>query len=111
MFYRFNSKNQFLGGSTLCPEVFDDLPGVVETRVGYTGGANPTPSYRSVCGGAPGGFYWGIPYEQCSAYGGFHKWGCPKMVGFIGKNPIKMDDLVVAPISGNLHIKHLSATL
>eukprot|EP00435_Cladocopium_sp_Y103_P001638 s352_g1.t1 len=32
-------------------EVFDDLPGVVETRVGYTGGANPTPSYRSVCGG------------------------------------------------------------
>ena len=37
----------------MCPEVFDDLPGVVETRVGYTGGANPTPSYRSVCGGAP----------------------------------------------------------
>ena len=32
-------------------EVFDDLEGVVETRVGYTGGANPKPSYSSVCAG------------------------------------------------------------
>ncbi|CAJ1407290.1 unnamed protein product, partial [Effrenium voratum] len=31
--------------------VFDDVPGVVETKVGYTGGTNPSPSYGSVCRG------------------------------------------------------------
>eukprot|EP00439_Symbiodinium_sp_Y106_P009203 s5717_g1.t1 len=32
-------------------KVFDDLDGVANTRVGYTGGANPKPSYGSVCEG------------------------------------------------------------
>lgn len=27
------------------------MPGVTRTRVGYTGGNNPSPSYGSVCGG------------------------------------------------------------
>ena len=28
---------------------FSALPGVTTTRVGYTGGSNPEPSYQSVC--------------------------------------------------------------
>jgi len=50
-------------------EVFDDLEGVVETRVGYTGGANPKPSYSSVCAGVsiyhPG---WGPPPRDLVVY-------------------------------------------
>lgn len=38
-------------GDAVDRQVFDDVPGVAETRVGYTGGSNPRPSYRSVCAG------------------------------------------------------------
>jgi peptide-methionine (S)-S-oxide reductase len=30
---------------------FAKLPGVVKTRVGYTGGSRPNPTYESVCAG------------------------------------------------------------
>lgn len=30
---------------------FSKLPGVLSTRVGYTGGSSPDPTYDSVCGG------------------------------------------------------------
>jgi len=32
-------------------KIFDSLEGVVGTRVGYTGGSNPSPTYDSVCAG------------------------------------------------------------
>lgn len=35
-------------------DVFMDLPGVVSTRVGYTGGRLENPTYRDVCSGATG---------------------------------------------------------
>ena len=33
---------------------FEDVPGVVATRVGYSGGTVPNPSYEQVCGGGTG---------------------------------------------------------
>ena len=36
--------------------------------------------------------------------GGFYKWWYPKMDRFIMENPIKIDDLWVLPILGNLKI-------
>lgn len=30
-------------------KTFSELPGVVSTRVGYTGGTNQEPTYQSVC--------------------------------------------------------------
>ena len=40
-------------------------------------------------------------------YGGFHKWGYPKMIGlFHGKSEIQMDDESGYPYDlGNLHMK------
>lgn len=35
-------------------DVFMELPGVVSTRVGYTGGSLDNPTYRDVCSGATG---------------------------------------------------------
>ena len=32
-------------------KTYDTLNGVVETRVGYSGGSNPSPTYSSVCAG------------------------------------------------------------
>ena len=32
-------------------KTFDKVNGVLRTRVGYTGGSNPNPTYKSVCGG------------------------------------------------------------
>jgi len=44
-------------------------------------------------------------YCLCKLYGGFHKWGIPKMDGlqvYNGKS-IKIDDLEIPIISGNHH--------
>ena len=35
-------------------KIFGELPGVRATRVGYTGGTTPTPSYEMVCAGRTG---------------------------------------------------------
>ena len=34
-----------------------------------------------------------VLYDLYNPYGGFHKWGIPKMVGLYREIPIKMDDL------------------
>lgn len=45
----------FAGGCFWCMErPFDDLPGVVATISGYTGGAEPNPTYEQVSAGATG---------------------------------------------------------
>lgn len=45
----------FAGGCFWCLEgSFDQLPGVVETQVGYTGGSMPSPSYKDVSSGNSG---------------------------------------------------------
>ena len=33
---------------------FDEVPGVVSSRVGYTGGTTPDPTYEKVCAGGTG---------------------------------------------------------
>jgi peptide-methionine (S)-S-oxide reductase len=45
----------FAGGCFWCMQpVFDGLPGVVSTRVGYTGGRKKNPTYEEVSGGGTG---------------------------------------------------------
>jgi peptide-methionine (S)-S-oxide reductase len=45
----------FAGGCFWCLEKpFDDVPGVVETESGYTGGTVPNPSYEQVSSGTTG---------------------------------------------------------
>ncbi len=45
----------FAGGCFWCMQpVFDNLPGVVSTRVGYTGGKTENPTYREVSTGSTG---------------------------------------------------------
>ncbi len=43
-------KATFAGGCFWCTQAdFDQLPGVVHTQVGYTGGSIPNPTYEEVC--------------------------------------------------------------
>lgn len=45
----------FAGGCFWCTEqVFDNQPGILSTRVGYTGGHLPNPTYEQVCSGTTG---------------------------------------------------------
>ncbi|HVN64702.1 MAG TPA: peptide-methionine (S)-S-oxide reductase MsrA [Candidatus Binataceae bacterium] len=45
----------FAGGCFWCMQpAFDDVPGVISTRVGYTGGHTVNPTYRQVCTGMTG---------------------------------------------------------
>ncbi|MGH7814300.1 MAG: peptide-methionine (S)-S-oxide reductase MsrA [Candidatus Binataceae bacterium] len=45
----------FAGGCFWCMQpAFDDIPGVVSTRAGYTGGHTVDPTYREVCTGMTG---------------------------------------------------------
>jgi methionine-S-sulfoxide reductase len=49
------SKATFAGGCFWCLEPpFDEVPGVIETLVGYTGGAIPHPTYEQICTGKTG---------------------------------------------------------
>ena len=45
---------------------------------------------------------WFIPHYP-TLFGGFHKWGYPKMDGWKGKIPLKFGWFRGSPISGNLH--------
>ncbi|MGE4169822.1 MAG: peptide-methionine (S)-S-oxide reductase MsrA [Candidatus Margulisiibacteriota bacterium] len=50
-------KAVFAGGCFWCMQPpFDDLPGVISTRVGYSGGTVPNPTYEAVCTGKTGHF-------------------------------------------------------
>jgi len=45
----------FAGGCFWCEEsAFDEVPGVIKVVSGYTGGAQPNPSYEEVSGGGTG---------------------------------------------------------
>ncbi|MBD3317981.1 MAG: peptide-methionine (S)-S-oxide reductase MsrA [Chitinivibrionales bacterium] len=45
----------FAGGCFWCMQPpFDNVPGVIETKVGYTGGEKKNPSYEQVCTGKTG---------------------------------------------------------
>ncbi|MBE9030390.1 peptide-methionine (S)-S-oxide reductase MsrA [filamentous cyanobacterium LEGE 11480] len=49
------SKATFAGGCFWCMEKpFDEIPGVVDTTSGYTGGTKENPTYRQVSGGGTG---------------------------------------------------------
>lgn len=48
-------KATFAGGCFWCMQpVFDKLPGMISTTVGYTGGRKPKPTYEEVSGGGTG---------------------------------------------------------
>ena len=50
-----SQKATFAGGCFWGMEkIFSELPGVTSTRVGYTGGTTPKPSYEMVCTGRTG---------------------------------------------------------
>jgi methionine-S-sulfoxide reductase len=52
---RVPEKATFAGGCFWCMQPpFDGLRGVISTRVGYTGGHTPEPTYCDVCSGATG---------------------------------------------------------
>lgn len=49
------AKATFAGGCFWCMQPpFDELDGVLQTRVGYTGGHVPFPTYEQVCSGTTG---------------------------------------------------------
>jgi peptide-methionine (S)-S-oxide reductase len=53
-----NSKNKKATFAAGCfwgvEKAFGEIPGVIETQVGYTGGLKENPSYKDVCGGNTG---------------------------------------------------------
>ncbi len=55
-----NQKNElatFAGGCFWCMQpVFDEMPGVISTKVGYSGGDKPNPTYDDVSSGQSGHF-------------------------------------------------------
>ena len=49
------AKATFAAGCFWSPEAtFREVPGVLDARVGYTGGGTENPTYREVCSGTPG---------------------------------------------------------
>ena len=49
------AKATFAAGCFWSPEAtFREVPGVLDARVGYTGGGTENPTYRDVCGGTTG---------------------------------------------------------